>query len=181
MPHRNPALSSRPAAGWSLLELITVLAVVALVCLLALPALDGAVTRWRADMLRMQMVTAFNMARNTAITRFQPIAVCASQDGRRCGEDWSQGWLIHHDHGPELIPVTDGDILRFVPASSANGVRAVASAGRRRLRFQRDGRSSGSTLTVDICAGDTLHSQVIVNNVGRTRAQRVPHVQRCPH
>lgn len=180
MTDRHPSLPTRSAAGWSLLELTTVLAVVALVCVLALPALDGVVTRLRADMLRMQMVTAFNMARNTAITRSQPLAVCASADGRECGTDWERGWLIHRDDGPDARPLTDSDILRFQPGSSARGVRAFASAGRSRLRFQRDGRSSGSTLTVDICAGDTLHSQVIVNNVGRTRAKRVPTPVPCP-
>ena len=181
MPATRPAPPHPRAAGWGLLELTTVLAVMAAAFLWALPMMDGWVTRWRADMLRMQMVTTFNIARNTAITRSQPLAVCASGDGRRCSDDWSQGWLIHHDPGPGPADAAELEVLRFQPGGAARGVRAVASAGRRRLRFQRDGRSSGSTLTVDICAGDTLHSQVIVNNVGRTRAQRVPQAVSCPH
>lgn len=180
MPDRSPALPSRPAAGWTLLELSTVLAVVALVCLLALPALDGAVTRWRADMLRMQMVTAFNMARNTAITRFQPIAVCPSEDGSSCGQDWSRGWLIYREHAPGSSGEMVGDLLHFQPGTSATAVRAHASADRNRLRFQRDGRSSGSNLTLDICADGILHSQVIVNNTGRTRAARLRQPSPCP-
>jgi len=175
------AVLRRQMAGLTLLEMSVVVATVALVCALALPALGEVVDRWRADMLRMQMVSAFNIARNTAISRFKPVAVCASDNGRRCGGDWSRGWLIHRDNGPEPVPIAEEDILRFQPGSSAGRVRAFASVGRSRLRFQRDGRSSGSTLTVDICAGNTLHSQVIVNNVGRTRAQRVPMKQPCPH
>ncbi len=171
----------RTSTGWTLLELTCVLAVAALVCALAIPAFSELVTRLRADMVRMQMVTAFNMARNTAITRHRPVAVCASEDGWRCGEDWSRGWLIHRDHGPEPVPIAEEDVLRFQPGSTATQVRAVASVGRNRLRFQRDGRSSGSTLSVDICAGDTLHSQVIVNNVGRTRARRMKTPTPCPH
>ncbi len=183
MPQRSPLVRlHRPrSTGWTLLELSCVLAAAALVCALAIPAFSGLVTRLRADMVRMQMATAFNMARNTAITRHRPVAVCASEDGWRCGGDWSRGWLIHRDHGPESVPIAEEDILRFQPGSTAQAVSAAASVGRNRLRFQRDGRSSGSTLTVDICAGDTLHSQVIVNNVGRTRAQRMKHPAPCPH
>lgn len=183
MPRPCPLVQPprRVFRGWTLLELICALALAALLCALAVPAFGGLVTRLRADMVRMQMVTAFNMARNTAITRHRPIAVCASEDGWRCGEDWSRGWLIHRDHGPESVPIAEEDILRFQPGSTAQAVSAAASVGRNRLRFQRDGRSSGSTLTVDICASDTLHSQVIVNNVGRTRAQRMKHPAPCPH
>ncbi len=183
MPHPSPIVRRhrRKSTGWTLLELTCVLAAAALVCALAIPAFTGLVTRLRADMVRMQMVTAFNMARNTAITRHRPVAVCASEDGLRCGGDWSRGWLIHRDHGPEPVPIAEEDILRFQPGTTANAVRASASAGRSRLRFQRDGRSSGSTLTVDICAGDTLHSQVIVNNVGRTRAERMKKQTPCPY
>lgn len=178
----RPALSlPRPAPGWTLLEVAVVLAMVALLCGLALPTLNGMVVRMRADMLRMQMVSAFNMARNTAITRFQPVAVCPSADGRQCGDDWSRGWLIHRDRGPGPPDLQDGDILRFQPGSQARAVQARASQGRPRLRFQADGRSGGSTLTVDICAGELLHSQVIVNNVGRTRALRVRETVACPH
>ncbi|WNH51554.1 GspH/FimT family protein [Stenotrophomonas oahuensis] len=182
MPRPYPLVQPprRVFRGWTLLELTCALALAALLCALAVPAFGGLVTRLRADMVRMQMATAFNMARNTAITRHRPIAVCASEDGWRCGGDWSRGWLIYRDHGPSPVPIAEEDILRFQPGSTAKSVRAGASLGRHRLRFQRDGRSSGSNLTVSICAGPTLHSQVIVNNVGRTRARRVPQPTPCP-
>jgi type IV fimbrial biogenesis protein FimT len=55
-----------------------------------------------------------------------------------------------------------------------------ASQGRARLTFQADGRSAGSTLTLDLCAGEQWHSQVIVNNVGRTRSTRIRASLPCP-
>jgi type IV fimbrial biogenesis protein FimT len=172
--------NTRRLRGMTLLELSVTLAIVAVLCLLALPSFSATLSGWRADMLRMQLVSVFNSARSTAITRHEPIAVCPSDDGRRCGSDWSRGWLIHRDGGgPAISPVKE-DILQYREGYSDAAVRATTGQGRRRLRFQGDGRSGGSPLTVDICTGGTLRGQVIVNNVGRTRAIRTRQETACP-
>jgi type IV fimbrial biogenesis protein FimT len=175
----SPASDPRALRGWTLLELTVVLAMVALLCALAYPSFSDLVGRVRADMLRMQMVSVFNSARSTAITRFQPIGVCPSDDGQQCGSEWSHGWIIHRDIGPGEPTLAAEDILQFRQGYTTGLLRARSSQGRTRLRFQADGRSGGSTLTLDICAGDDLHSQVIVNNVGRTRSTRLREPTEC--
>jgi type IV fimbrial biogenesis protein FimT len=176
----TPLPRLRPASGATLVELLAVTVIVAVLCAVALPKMDGMLARLRADSVRMQMVTAFNMARNTAITHSRPVAVCPSPDGRTCAADWHRGWLIYYDRGAPVGVPAEPDILQFQAGTSARGIRATTSTSRPRLRFQRDGRSSGSPLTVSICAGDVLHSEVIVNNVGRTRARRVQEPLPCP-
>jgi len=171
---------SRHLRGMTLLELSLALAIVALLCLLALPSFSATVSRMRAESLRMQLVSVFNSARSTAITRHEPVAVCPSADGRTCGNDWSRGWLIHRDHGDASVAPAEEDIFQFRPGYLDPALRATSSHGRRRLRFQRDGRSSGSPMTVDICAAGALRGQVIVNNVGRTRAPRIGDSTDCP-
>jgi type IV fimbrial biogenesis protein FimT len=177
MPPRRHSLRLR---GVTLLELSVALAVVAILCLLALPSFTATLSRWRADMLRMQLVSVFNSARSTAITRREPVAVCPSEDGRRCAGDWSRGWLIHRDRGRFNDTPLSEDILQFRAGYSDRSLRAGTTQGRLRLRFQGDGRSGGSPLTVDICAGGQLHGQVVVNNVGRTRATRQRGEHACP-
>jgi type IV fimbrial biogenesis protein FimT len=174
-----PAPARRALRGLTVLELVVVLAMVALLCSLAYPSFTDAVGRLRADLLRMQLVSVFNSARSTAITRFQPIGVCPSDDGRQCGSEWSRGWIIHRDHGPGTPTLAPEDILHFRPGYRDTQLLARSSQGRTRLRFQADGRSGGSTLTLDICAGETMHSQVIVNNVGRTRSTRLREHAEC--
>lgn len=176
----SPRRHSRRLRGMTLLELSVALAIVALLCLLALPSFSATMSRMRADMLRMQLVSVFNSARSTAITRREPVAVCPSDDGRSCGNDWSRGWLIHRDQGTFAGTPVQEDVLQFRPGYDDPSVRAGTSQGRRRLRFQGDGRSGGSPLTVDICAGGRLHGQVVVNNVGRTRATRQREPLACP-
>jgi len=173
---RRPA---RRLRGMSLLELSVTLAIVAVLCLLALPSFSATLSRLRADMLRMQLVSVFNSARSTAITRHLPVAVCPSEDGERCGSDWSRGWLIHLDRGALSETPLPEDILQFRIGYDDRSVRAATSQGRQRLRFQGNGSSGGSPLTVDICAGGLLQGQVVVNNVGRTRSTRMREAQEC--
>ena len=164
--------------GLTLLELVVSLAIVAVLCLIALPSFSATVSRMRADMLRMQLVSVFNSARSTAITRVEPVAVCPSEDGVHCGNDWSRGWLIHLDHGGPLVTPPPDAVLQFRAGYHDASVLAE-SHGRRRLRFQADGRSAGSPLTVAICANGRLHGRVIVNNVGRSRATRLQEATAC--
>ncbi|MDQ1109099.1 type IV fimbrial biogenesis protein FimT [Stenotrophomonas rhizophila] len=169
--------------GFTLLELTVTLLILAVLCALALPSLSASVSRMRADMLRMQLVSVFNTARSTAITRAAPVAVCPSEDGMHCGDDWSRGWLIHLDRGSEsgTSPPSPTDVLQYRPGYRDASVVARSSQNRPRLRLQPDGRSGGSPLTVAICAGGQLHGEVVVNNVGRTRAARRPGTVDCPH
>jgi len=176
-PPRHP---SRRLRGVSLLELCVTLAIAALLCLLTLPSLSRALSDWRADMLRMQLVSVFNSARSIAITRHEPVAVCPSADGAHCGSDWSRGWLIHRDHGGSAETPAAEDILQFRAGYDDSALRARTGQARRRLRFQGNGSSGGSPLTVHICAGGRLQGQVVVNNVGRTRSARSRAPAECP-
>lgn len=177
MPPSHPAHPQ--CQGWTLVELGVVLATLALLCALAFPALHTALEQLRADTLRMRIVSVFNSARLTAITRHRPIQVCPSTDGLRCGDDWGAGWLTQAQD-PALVAALD-DPLHFQAGMDQGTVRVFAGEGRKRLHFQADGRSGGSNLTVHICIEDRLHSQVIVNNVGRTRSTRLPDAAPCPN
>ncbi|MGN7839786.1 GspH/FimT family pseudopilin [Stenotrophomonas sp. 22385] len=176
----RPARPVRPR-GWTLLELVSALVIVGVLCAIALPSLASGLSRLRADMLRMQLVSVFNSARSTAITRHAAVAVCPSEEGRQCGGDWSRGWLIHLDRGASTLSPAPEDVLQYRQGYHDTSVSARSSQERRRLRFQADGRSGGSPLTVAICARAQLQGEVVVNNVGRTRATRQRGSVACPH
>ncbi len=171
-----------PGAGFSLVELLASTAVFALLLGLALPTFHETVLRLRAASAMHQLGTQLAQARNTAITARVPVTVCPSRGGGRClGEpDWSAGWLLYRDPGRSEQPRQPEDILRDIRQPVHRSIRVLASSGRLRVRYQPDGRSGGSNLTLRVCADDSLRGEVVVNNIGRVRMQGAPVDAPCP-
>jgi len=170
------------APGFSLVETMFTLAIAAILLGLALPGFRDVLQRQRATVAANQVATQLAQMRNTAITRRMPVTVCPSLgDGRCCGEpDWSAGWIAYHDPLRGNQPRSPADILREENRPVHESVRILATAGRPRVRYQPSGRSGGNNVTLRVCVGGKLMSEVIVNNVGRVRTRRVGDGVPCP-
>jgi type IV fimbrial biogenesis protein FimT len=165
-------------AGLTLVELAAALALLALLVAVGLPALMQPLERSRADTTRMRLVSVFNTARAMAITHRRAVTVCPSIDGTGCDADWARGWLIQTGRSPNSTE--EAGPRQFMDGTKSTRIRVSSNEGRSYLRFQADGRSGGNTMTVRICVGVQLHSEVIVNNVGRTRSVRQRTPAACP-
>lgn len=169
------------ATGFSLVELLISIAVSAILVGLALPAFQ--------DLLRNQRTTAtlhllhaqLSLARNTAITRRTPVTVCPSLGNGRCrGEpDWSAGWMLYRDPSRSSQPLLASDILYESRHPLHRSIRVRGSAGRLRVRYQPDGRSGGSNLTLKVCSQQIQRAELVVNNAGRVRTRRLEGLP-CP-
>lgn len=169
-------------SGFSLVELSITMSVLAILLGLALPGFRETMQRQRAASAMHLLGAQLAQARNTAITARVPVTVCPSRGGGRClGEpDWSAGWLLYRDPARSDQPRRPEDILRDIRQPVHDSVQVLASAGRLRLRYQPDGRSGGSNLTLRICSPAGLQGEVIVNNVGRVRTRQAATGAACP-
>ncbi len=109
--------------------------------------------------------------------RQEPVSVCPMTPQHRCRMDgiWEDGWMMFRDSRRTGQPAADGDILRIVDPLHA-GLILRTSSGRHRARFQPDGRSTGSTLTLSLCSAEDRRvlGRVVLNNWGRARTERTP-------
>lgn len=161
----------KDAPGFTLVELMIALAVLALLLGLALPGFGPLIERQRTA-TAMHLVSAqFAQARNTAVMRRTPVTVCPSRGDGLCRNDadWSQGWLMYRDPRSGSQPRSPADVLGEQYRPAHGPVRILSSAGRPRIRFQPDGRSGGTNLTIRICIAGSVRGEVVVNNVGRVR------------
>lgn len=169
-----------PLPGFTLLELLVTLSVVAVLVAIGLPSFRGLHDRLRADAARMQLVATFATARSTAVTRNLPVSICASQNGRRCEGEWTQGWMIYLDPRKQSHPASAGSVLRLDrPTGSVTTMTVTTTTGRPRLRYTPDGRSIGTNLTVTICVRGRLRGTVVVSNHGRARSEVHPGTKTC--
>ncbi|MBS7456660.1 GspH/FimT family protein [Coralloluteibacterium stylophorae] len=169
--------------GLTLLELLVVVAILAIVTTVGLPAFGDVLQRTRAQTAMHQLTASIASARLAAIQHRRPLALCPADAAGACVDepDWSAGWLVFVDADGNDRPDTDADLVRHVQTSGRIAIRS--SAGRTRIRVQRDGRSGGSNLSLSLCSEDAeprLLGRVILNISGRTRSERPTAPTPCP-
>jgi type IV fimbrial biogenesis protein FimT len=166
--------------GFSLVEAMIVLAVAALVLLLGVPAFAAAMERNRTALALHLLMADMAMARSTAVVRGQQVVVCPRSVPDRCDttSDWSGGWLVFLDPDGDRQPGGRSDVLRASDPPTGRGFALRSS--RPFLRYQKDGRSAHSNLTVNVCRHGEVAGQVVVNNHGRARSVRPATSLPCP-
>lgn len=87
--------------GWSLVELLTVLAVSAILVMVAVPSLSAAFYELQVRSAAHEFAAWMTLARSEAIKRRQGrVVMCAaSSTSATCatGGGWRNGWLLFHD------------------------------------------------------------------------------------
>jgi type IV fimbrial biogenesis protein FimT len=169
--------------GFTLVELLTSLAFAGIVLGLAWPAFADLLERTSAATARHRLSATLMTARSTAIMRREAVSVCPSADGRRCSGhgDWSGGWIVYQDPGHDAQPASAEQVLRRGDPMPVDAT-IESSAGRTLVRFQRDGRASGTNLTLRICSRRTRQhiASVILSNSGRARTEAGRAGTPCP-
>ena len=170
--------------GFTLIELMMVLAIAGILLVTGMPALGSMLARSHRQSAEAALESSLMHARETAIVRNQRVIVCPSSDGSSCsgGTDWQHGWLIAPDADGDDLPDKNTLPLAVFDAMPV-GMRIVASRGRPRIVFHPDGSAGGSNARITVChAGDTREGRaVIIANSGRVRvsAAQPEQLQEC--
>lgn len=162
-----------PAAtrGYTAVELLVTIAILIIVTAVAVPGFRDFVQNNRAAADSNALVTAFHLARNEAVTRAQPITICASANGTSCGGsvNWTSGWLVFTDANAPTGTVNGTDrILRVFPAVSQDSLLMGNATA---VTYRPNGFLNGAavvnfSLTVPDCTGDNNRA-ISINLQGR--------------
>ena len=168
--------------GVTLIELVTTLAIVVILSTFGLTAFADALARQRVQTALHLISADLAMARNTAIMRRNQVVACPGDAllGCRSDADWSRGWIVFTDPDGNRQPNAEGNLIRVADAPSGAPASIRLASTRTFVRYQRDGRSAGTNLTINVCHKDRFAGQVVVNNLGRVRSAQPKREAACP-
>ncbi len=115
--------------GYSLLELMVVLAIVSILVLIAgqtFPVWMGnAQTRDASDSFR----SSLSFARSESITHGGNVRLCGSRDGVNCADSLDDGWLVYHDADGDLLLSASDRVLLWQEQDHRGVAVAAVDAG----------------------------------------------------
>ncbi|MBS0350452.1 MAG: GspH/FimT family pseudopilin [Proteobacteria bacterium] len=125
-------------AGFSLLELLVVLAMGLIMLLMSIPAYQHLFEKTQSSNVINQLIAAINAARTEAIAGNQVIVLCGSSNGLQCDGQWQKGMLLIDPNDMVLrnfsaLPLGDrlwwqsslgtDDFLKLAPTGFTDGQR----------------------------------------------------------
>jgi len=170
--------------GFTVLEVLLVLAITAILLILGIPALQSYEMRQRMSACINLLHTQLALARNEAIRFNTQVVACPGNVASGCTEatDWSDGWIVFGDlNGDRRYQETES-VLRVEPGLEQMVIRS--SSGRTSLRFYPNGSAPGSNSSITFCdaRGPANARKLVISNTGRIRREEAPEINasNCP-
>ena len=160
------------ARGYTLMELLVVLAIVAIALSVAIPAFSHGREAARSISAEARLLLSLQATLQRAALTGKRAVLCPSADGHHCrrSPDWSAGWIafLDEDGNREHAPA---EPLILAEAALPGDVRLRSTLGRTRLVFRGNGGNAGSNVSFTLCDGrGAAHARaLILANDGRLR------------
>lgn len=167
--------------GFTLVELLVVLAVGSILLAIAVPSYAFMVNANRLAAVTNDLVTALHLARSEAIKRSTRVTVCKTSDAMAVSPacsttaNWQDGWLVFVDGGTRGV-IDPGDTLLWVRGRIAAGTIDPGSNFSRFVSYRANGVSQGSgnfpNGKLHICLASNQRD-IVINSTGRIRLESV--------
>ena len=146
--------------GFTLIELMVIIAIVSIILAIAIPSLTGFATATRVSAQANEFIASVSFARSEAVKRNGTVSLCPSSDGASCAsstKNWSAGWIVS---------LADGTVLRVYTGSTGGATLTASTAGA--LTFNPNGQLS-SAINFDLCGGTNSRS-IRISQIGRVES-----------
>ena len=161
--------------GFTLLELLVVIALISLLVMFSLPGFTAFSQRNARTAAVNHLYSTLAFARQLAISEQTDVTVCGANERRdTCLSSWSSDLLVMT--GNSTTAIDPNDIVRIVPALPSIAITYTRENHRRRIRFNPLGFSKGYNGRFHLCStGAETGSTLVLSQYGRLRLDEQPH------
>ena len=176
----------KPQIGFTLIELIFVVAIGGVLLTVAVPSFSEIVKENRLTTQTNDLVADVNLARTEAVARGVQVILCRSANSTAASavcsgtsNTWSTGWLMYaDDDGSGDFEIANDTLIRIGQPSDSTITIITNAAGDADLQYNADGTTNqgGGTTIFAICDERlaTNGRQLNVNTMGRPRLTSSP-------
>ena len=160
-------------SGFTLLELIIVLALISIVMAFGIPSMQTFTQNDRLTTNINKLIGHLAYARSEAVTRSQQVVVCASNDGASCSGGWADGWIVYIDADADNSFTAGEEILRANQALEGGNTLAPTGIGTQITYDSRGFVNAASVGSLQLCDDRTgnFGKTVRITNTGRVRLE----------
>lgn len=160
-------------SGYSLTELLVILAIIALLGATAYPSARGMLERQATVTAINRMVAAINLSRHSAMQHGVTITLCALKASGQCGADWAGELTVFLDRNGNARKETSEQTVRILPPlTSGASITWRAFRNRQYLQMTTFGLTNyqnGNFVACPASGNQRWARQVVINIQGRVR------------
>ena len=169
----NTVGSATRKPGYTIIELVVVLAIVSLLTLTAIPGIQGFTNRNKTTVAVNRLVGAVNLTRHAAV-QFHGIAtLCALKGSGRCGASWAGELTVFMDRNSNAELDPDETIVNRISRNSPDTtVTWRAFQNKQYLQMMPMGYTNYQNGNFVVCPADgdqQFARQLVINIQGRVR------------
>lgn len=123
--------------GFTLLELMVVLAVAAVLVAIAFPSFQETIRSNNVITAVNDLTASLSLARSDAVRSHKNVIVCPSNDGYSCTNNWTNGWMVWRDTNNNASFDNTDTVLAFSKANPSINYTSTFA----RVTFDRSGHA----------------------------------------